>query len=163
MSSDIVKRCTKHGELTISQVHVYKYKGKTLRQCLKCNRDRARKHYETQENRDKKNAKDRERWRENKESITKKRKEGNYNANQRKYYYEKIEENREQYKAKQKKYRTELHDSYIKRVIQAGDKTIPLSSITQEMIQLKRAVMLLKGCIKKRKSINIEVKLNDNK
>lgn len=163
MTEKIVKNCQKHGQLILSQVHVYKYKGRTLRQCLLCKRDRSRKHYADPFNREKKNTKDRQHWAENKETITKRRQDGNYNDNRRKAYHKNPERYREASNVKQQVYRDNLHDTYIKRIIQNGDKNIPLDSIPDGMVKLKRAIMMLKKGIRNKQTSNLKRKLHGNK
>lgn len=163
MSEKIVKNCGKHGQLTLDQVHVYQYKGRTLRQCLQCKRDRARKHYDNPINREKKNEKDRQHWAENKETITKRRKEGDYNENRRKYYQKNIEKYREICNEKQKVYRENMHSTYVRKIIQNGDKDIPLGLIPDSMVELKRSIMMLKKGIRNRSTIKLKERINVDK
>ena len=152
MNNEIIKTCKIHGDLTLKDLKIGKYKNKTYRKCHKCELDRSKKYYAKIfadiDLRDKKRKKDHDYWENNKDKIKKRRKENfdkiKNNEQREKYstYY------KSHWNEKQKSYRNDLHDTYLKRLIQNGNKNIPLHSIPKEMIELKRSLVKVKRFMK---------------
>lgn len=149
-SSGIKRRCGKHGDLTIEHVAVTQYKGKTQYQCRQCNRERARKHYANPEKRAKKQEKDRKYWEENKKAIMERRKRTQCNDKRRLAYCRNADAYRQQCNAKQAEYRRTLSDSYIKKLIQNGDKEIKFEDIPDSLVRLAREKVRLRREIKRK-------------
>lgn len=163
----IIKVCKKHGNLTVEQLDTGIYKGKKYYKCKKCEKQRKKlyweKKYQDSEYMNKKKKRDNARWKLKKNEITEKRKTSEARHKRKIFYQENIEKYRGLYKVKQKHYRENLHDSYVRRIIQDGEKSIKFKMITPEMINLKRAIILLRRGIKNEIKNKIGGKLDGNK
>lgn len=163
----IIKTCSKHGDLEEKDVKQGVYKGKNYKKCRFCEIDRSRAYYKKMYEHanfvERKHEKDRLRWQEKKKEITKQRQTPEAQQKRREAYHAKKEHYNRHCKDKQKKYREELHDSYVRKVIQNGNKFLKLKDIPQPLIDLKRSLMLLNKGIKKRKNINFLEKNIENK
>jgi len=157
----ILKICSKHGELNESGVRGGVYKGKKYLKCRQCEIDRAREYtkkiYEDAEKIKKKHANDKKRWETKKNEITLQRQKPESLEKRRDAYKKLAPRYREKCNEKQKKYREELHDSYVKKVIQNGNKSIKFDAIPQGMINLKRSIMMLKKSISRKNIIGDNV------
>lgn len=149
MTDELKKTCKIHGELTPDLIQsLVNKRGYPFTRCRLCERER-NKRYRIQ-NREKIRERERQYWENNKEAIKEKRILNNhmtstdcYHANPKKY--------REHYRAVQKKYRDELHDSYVKKCLQDGNKELKFDDFSPDMVELKRSVMQLKRETKKTK------------
>lgn len=144
--------CKKHGELKKDDIKSGKYRNKNYRKCRLCERDRARDYTKRvnadPEKRKHRLDKDKNYWKENKDAITKRRQQPEVLEKRRKWHKENAGRYAEGYKLKQQKYKQELHDAYVKKIIQNGNKDLKFNEIPPAMVELKRAVMSLKRGIK---------------
>lgn len=161
------KICKVHGELQKSEIKSGIYRGKKYRKCKYCELERSRK-YHTEKYNDpewvkQKHAKDKKRWDEKKEQITEKRQTPESLQKRRDAYKKLAPRYREKCNKKQKEYRDTLHDHYVKKTIQNGDKSIKFDSIPESMVNLKRSLMMLRRGIKNKQISNIGEKKNEDK
>lgn len=158
--STILKICKKHGELTKEDLKTGVYKGKKYRKCKKCESERVKEYYKKiyadTEKHAKLKQKDKDYWSKNKDSIKKRRVENDDPGKRREQYKKYAPRYREKCNEKQKEYRETLSDVYMRKIIQCGNKNIPLMSIPQSMIKLKRTIMLAKKSIKNLNEINLK-------
>ncbi len=151
--TEVVKTCNKHGDLTLKDLKVGIYKGKQYKKCRKCEIERSREYYKKlkadPDAQKRLRKKDKDYWENNKEKIKERRIKNNDPAKRREQYKKLAPRYRENCNLKQKEYRENLSDTYMRRIIQNGNKSIPLMSIPQGMLKLKRAIMLGKKEIKK--------------
>lgn len=163
MSEDeIVKRCSKHGDLKRSDLKTGIYRGKQYRKCKHCELDRSRKYRANvlldEQKHEKMKEKDRNYWAQRKAEISERRRSPE--ALQKRREWHNKEENRERYNEKyrvrQRQYREELSDTYVRRIIQNGDKNIKFCAITQSMIEFKRSLIGLKRGITLQRKIKGE-------
>ncbi len=146
------KECKYHGLVSGENVYDRTYKGRRIIKCKLCINDKNKKYYDklyqddlkAQAKRDK----DNKYWKDNKEKITEKRKAPARLALRRDAYHRNADYYREKCNAKQKAYRENLHDSYIKKIIQDGDKNISFNDIPQSLIDFKRTIMNFKKSIR---------------
>lgn len=148
----IVKICQIHGELSADQVKQGVYRGKKYKKCKQCEQARGveyhKRLYADPEKAESKRAKDRAYWAENKEKVTAKRQLPERQAKRRETYKANQSHYNRLCKEKQQKYRDELHDHYIKKLIQNGDKSIKWDDIPPMMVEFKRTLIKLKKGIK---------------
>lgn len=153
----ITKECKAHGVLAIENMKVGIYRGKRYIKCRFCENERARAYtkrkYNDPEFVKKKHERDKKRWEEKKEEITKKRQQPEALEKRRNAYHRNLDKYREECREKQQRYRDNLHTHYIKKIIKNDDKTIKFSAIPKEMVDLKRAIMQLKKGIKTNLSV----------
>lgn len=149
--SEVIKICKTHGNLTADDIKVWPYKNKTYRRCKLCIKDkntryqkRMREDTNWVEN---KRKKDKLYWEENKERITEVRKEPERLAKRRNTYSNNSEHYRSECREKQKIYRKELHDSYIRKIM-IENSILENHDIPEEMIKAKKALLLLKRTIR---------------
>ncbi len=162
-----MKQCKIHGPLEATDLKIGIYKGKKYKKCKKCELIRSRAYYK-KKYQDKefvalKNENDRKRWKENKETITKKRQTPESKAKRNQWYQDNVDKERTRYRKKQTKYKDELHDTYVKKVIQSGDKNLKFSNIPPQLVAFKRSLMLLKRGIRNKKIDNAGERVNENK
>lgn len=162
--NEIIKKCAKHGDLIAKDVKAGIYKGKKYKKCRKCENERVKKYYaklySDPETHNKLKEKDKAYWKENKEKIKEKRLKNGDAESRRKAYKKYLPRYREHCNAKQKQYREELHDTYIRKIIQNGDKNITFDMIPQSMVNLKRTIMLAKKAIARKFQENLKEKIN---
>lgn len=149
----IVKICQIHGELSADQVKQGVYRGKKYKKCKQCEQARGveyhKRLYADPEKAEAKRAKDRAYWAENKEKVSARRQLPERQAKRRETYKANQSHYNRNCKEKQQKYRDELHDHYIKKLIQNGDKSIKWEHIPPALVEFKRSLMQLKTTIKK--------------
>jgi len=149
----IVKSCSKHGPLTETDIRIDTWKNKVYRRCKKCIYEKNLKYFSKQATNEEYMKKKRERdalyWIKNKDEIMKKRVARDDNGKRRESYKINAEKYREIYKIKQQTYRDNLSDSYIRKIIQNGNKDIKFKDIPQALIECKRSCILLKKALKK--------------
>lgn len=150
--NDIIKTCKIHGELKQNEIKSGIYKNKKYRKCLYCERERSRKYYSKkyEDNGfvEEKRGKDRKYWSENKAKITQRRRSNGALEKRREWYQDNILRERNRVTIKNKEYRNNLDDVYVKKIIRNGDPIIRSSHIPNSMVELKRAIMLVKRKIK---------------
>ncbi len=157
---DIIKVCKKHGDLTINDLSIGVYKNKKYKKCKKCENDRSVIYREKIRANsilhEIEKQKDRDYWTNNKDKI-KQRRIKNCDPVKKRMQYKKYSlRYREHYNQKQKEYRENLSDTYIRKIIQNGNKNITFMSIPEGMIKLKRSIVLARRSIKE--IINKEIK-----
>lgn len=154
----IIKTCTIHGELTAAQCKMGTYNDKPYVKCHACELERSRvyhkKKYEDPEWVEKKHAADKKHWEENKDAIIKRRQRPEARVKRKENYTKYNERHRNDCNKKQQQYRDTLHDHYMKKIIQNGDKSIKFDDIPDAMVELKRATMMIKRGIKQKRTIN---------
>lgn len=152
MENEIIKICKKHGDLTIKDLKTGIYKGKKYKKCKKCELERSRvyreKLYSDPATHEKEKQRNKKYWEENKQEIKQRRIKNNDPEKRRNQYKKYATKYRDYCNSKQKEYRENLHDSYIRKIIQNGDKNIPLMSIPPGMIKLKRAIIMARKAIR---------------
>ena len=163
----IVKVCKIHGDLVEQDVQQGVYKGKKYKKCKLCELDRSRRYhaekYQDEEWVKEKHERDRQRWIEKKDEITEKRQQPEARLKRRETYQKYYEAGHREYcKEKQKVYRETLHDSYVKKCIQDGDKSLRMADIPQSMIELKRSIMMLKKGVRQQQIMTKEVKIYES-
>lgn len=159
---DVIKICAKHGE---QNYKVWPYKNKLMKRCRLCLHEKNKRYQakikndplRLEENR----ARHREYWAENKETIKKKRDTPERKEKERLTRRTHFNKYREQYKAKQQHYRDNLSDTYVKRILQGGNKDLKFNDIPEPLVEAKRAVMLLKKGLKAFRRQEVK-KENDN-
>jgi len=144
---DVVKFCKHHGNLTENDIKVWPYKNKILRRCKMCIKEKNAR-YQARKSQDSewiKNRKEKDRifWLENKDRITEKRKQPEKLAKRRQTYANNPEHFRLQCNNKQKIYRQELNDTYIRRILTENQGLKP-TDIPQEMVDIKRILIKVK-------------------
>lgn len=148
MTDSIIKVCPKHGDLIQDDIKVWKYKNKTYRRCKKCISEKNSRYQEKMRNNAewvaKKKEKDNARWSANKQQITEKRRQPEALKLRKEWYQENKERLCPTYREKQINYRKSLHDTYIRKIIQAGDKSLKFSNIPQSLVDFKRTIMQAK-------------------
>lgn len=163
----IVKICSKHGDLTEDDLKKGIYKGKRYRKCKHCELERSRAYHEQKYNDPEwvaeKHARDKKRWEEKKDEITKQRQSPEKMEMRRETYRRLAPRYRERCNAKQQEYRDTLHDHYIKKCIQNGDKSLRMNDIPKGMVELKRSIMILKKGIRKQQTDEVEMRLDEIK
>lgn len=147
-----MKTCTKHGILTEDKIYTWKYKGKTMRRCHQCILDKNKRAHDiwmqNPENVKKKRERDNERYKNKRAEIVAKRQSPEGKAKRRQWYKEHAPEYQAKYKKKQKAYRDNLDDAYIKRVIRNNDKRLNGIELPQSMIDFKRTLLEVKRRVK---------------
>lgn len=163
----IIKICKKHGELSENDVRGGIYKGRKYIKCKQCETERSRiyskKLYLDPDLVKIKHERDKARWENKKHEITLKRQQPDALEKRKEAYRKNIDKYRSFYKGKQKKYRDELHDTYIKKIIQNGNSLIRFDSISRQIVDLKRSLMILKKGIKTMKTNNMGETLDEDK
>ncbi len=158
----IIKKCTKHGDLTAEQIYTWKYKNKTMSRCHQCILDKNKKNREewmkNPENVEKKRQRDNERYAKNRDLICARRQSEEGKAARREYYKKHAQKYRDEYKVKQQKYRENLDNAYVKRMIRNNDKDLNGIQIHPKMIELKRTLLDIK---RKLKTNNFKVRLKN--
>lgn len=132
----IVKKCIHHGDLHNNQVRAMPYKGKKILKCIACETLRSKKYAE--KNKDKLKKKDKEYWQKNKSVISAKRKKPEKIAKRKEWHKANKERLNPIYRDKQREYRHELADTYIKRKIINGGCYLRADQIPPEMVELAR-------------------------
>jgi hypothetical protein len=144
----ITKNCKIHGDISGDDIYDKTFKSKRIIKCKLCIKIKNDKYYKKvyqDENKvAEKKQRDKDRWKERKTEITAKRKQPEALAKRRDAYQKNIEKYRTKCNEKQKIYREQLHDVYIKKIIQNGDKNIPLDRIPRSLIEFKRAIIRFK-------------------
>jgi len=160
-------KCKIHGELAESEIKHGVYRSKKYRKCSHCELERSRKYhakkYKDEEWVKEKHERDKKRWEEKKAEITLKRQNPESLAKRRAAYKKLAERYRDKCNAKQKEYRETLHDHYVKKIIQNGDKSIRIADIPPGMVMLKRAIMQAKKAIKIQNTLNTGKKVYEIK
>jgi hypothetical protein len=160
------KICKIHGELSPDLIKSGVYKGKPYRKCKQCEYERGviyhKKQREDIEKLEAKRLKDKAYWEANKTKIKERRLTPESQARRKASYPIYNERYRTKYKEKQAEYRDNLHDSYIKKLIQNGDKNIKIDSIPQSIIEFKRSLIKLKKGIKTENINQVKGKINEN-
>jgi len=153
MNDEIVKVCKRHGELILTNVYKDKRRIKNQYRCRLCGLDAAKNNYHKNKIRHTENKK---KWRT--DNIKK------YNEYCRKYYHLKNNKNKkrggEQSKIKAKKRKNNkienLSDDYVYYTLYRKSKSCSAIDIPKEILDLKRAIILLKRKIKKYKEITCQ-------
>ncbi len=147
------KECKHHGLVKGDDVYERTYQGKVVTKCKLCinlkNKKYNEQFYKDEEKVKAKRERDNKRWATHKEEITEKRKAPERLEKRREAYHAKGDYYRDKCNQKQKVYRENLHDVYIKKIIQNGDKNITFESIPKSMIEFKRTLMNFKKSIKR--------------
>lgn len=153
-----VKTCQKHGELKVEDLKQGIYKGKKYRKCKYCETERSREYtkkiYADKELLKKKHQAHKDRWKNLKEEITKRRQKPECLEKRREWYAKNIDSQREVSIKKGKEYRDKLHDTYIKKIIKGDNKNISHDDIPQSLVDLKRSLMLCRKSIKNKTILN---------
>jgi hypothetical protein len=148
----VTKTCKIHGELTQKDIKSGIYRGKKYVKCRPCEIERSRKYhakkYQDEEWVKEKHKRDQIRWETKKEEITKKRQTPEAMEKRRASYARHNELYRESYIKKQRNYRENLHDSYIKRLVRNGKKEADSVPLPQSMIDFKKVLITAKRRIK---------------
>jgi len=150
--------------LTAKDVKTGIYKGKRYKKCRQCEHERVKKYYAKiyadPDSYNKLKEKDKTYWKENKDKIKERRIKNDDAESRRKTYKKYAPRYREKCNTKQKQYREELHDTYIRKMIQNGDKNITFDMIPQSMVNLKRTILLAKKAIARNMQSNLKEKNN---
>lgn len=161
-SLSILKICAHHGELTRSQLTTSgKHEnGKISYRCKACLKKAHAKHYEA--NKDKVLSKQYQYRAENSEKVKKCRRESARKREHLKRIYERERRrqwallNPEKEKERRLRHAANLQDCYVKKVL-TNSGVLKHGDIPKEMIEAKRAIMLLRRQLKnKRKLIKME-------
>ena len=149
----IVKTCYQHGELHAGQVYARAYtrKGVTKHylECRQCLKQRSRQYRVM--HREAELERDRQYWAKHKAALTAKRTTAEAKAKRRNWYANSPEQQAkavERAKIRNKADRDALADTYIRKLIQNGDKTIKWNTIPQELLDYKRTLIELKQAVK---------------
>jgi len=164
---DIIKVCKKHGDLTINDLSIGVYKNKKYQRCKQCAKDRCaiynKKINENEILNEIKKQKNKDYWANNKDKIKQRRIKNCDPEKKREQHKKYASYYNKHWNKKQKEYRENLSDTYIRRVIQNGDKNIKLMSIPEGMIKLKRSIILARRSIKEitKKELKEKIKNED--
>jgi hypothetical protein len=154
--------CKVHGALTEASIKKGIYRGKPYRKCLACELARSRayhkKKYADPEYIKKKHARDKARWEAKKPEIKAKRATPEAKAKRREAYKVLAPRYREKFNATQRVYRETLHDSYIRKMIQDGNKELKFADIPQSLVNFKRTLILAR---KRMKNFNITTRMEN--
>jgi hypothetical protein len=165
-----IKNCKVHGDVSNDDIYIKRYRKNGIWKhtiyCKKCIHAKNAKYYDKKmQNPDyvaKKKELDKKRWLNKKPEITEKRRQPERLAKRRDAYYAKQEYYQEKCSAKQKKYRENLHDSYIRRLIQDGNKELKFAAIPDSLVRFKRTLMQCKKAIKSAQQENLKGKIEEN-
>lgn len=147
----IIKKCEKHGYLTLSQMKVWPYKNKIYKRCKQCIHEKNQRYQKSMQSDpiflENKKQKNKEYWIKNKEILKEKRKNCS-----KKYKVDKELENK-RCKDIQKIYRKDLHESYVKRILVENHSLLE-GNIPKELVETKTAIIRLNRKIKEIKNEN---------
>lgn len=132
-----MKVCKKHGYLTEDKIKSGIYKGKKYRKCRECENERAKVY--VAKNKEKIKVKEKAYWTKNKEKIQEKRALPENIEKNKKWREANKGKYNEHHKIKQREYRAELADTYIRRKIINGNQYIHAQDIPDTMVDLARA------------------------
>lgn len=158
-----VKHCIHHGDLTMVQCYQRNYTSKAglpkvYLECQQCCITRSKIYRASKADDPRyqamKVARDARGWVRRKAELQTKRQTPEYRAKVREWYKRNSSLVCPRVAAKNKQYRDDLHDTYIRKRIQDDDKTIKWGDIPQPLIRYKRTLIELKRRIKAIKKLN---------
>lgn len=160
------KTCKVHGVLTPENIQVLKWKNKTFIKCRHCERERSRRYMAKKELTDpdflkRKNQRRKAEWVRDKERLTEERKKPENIERRKQWYKNNIEKVRTFARNKQREYRKNLADPYVKHIIHNDDKNLPIKIIPQDLVELKRNIMKLRRKIDEKSNFNLKEALKD--
>lgn len=158
--AEIKKTCLVHGVLKASDIKSGVYRGKKYNKCRLCDNERSKRRYDAihkdAELHQKEKQRHKDYWAKNKTKIAQQRIARDEPAKRRETYQKYAPRYRAKCNAKQKEYREQLHDTYIRKMIQDGNKELKFSDIPQSLVEFKRSLILMR---KKMKEFNINQRM----